>query len=161
MNARLAGLSAWLSTLRVHETIRDETWIVPGVQTIHILAISVLFTAALVLSLRAFNVSGVDWSPARWGQRLNHWTVGALVFLLLTGMVMIVGEPERTLLNLVFQVKMGLVIAAAFLSWRLATRLRHLHGQGAVGTRERLLAAAVVLLWMGTISAGRWIAYAN
>jgi hypothetical protein len=157
MNAQLAALSAWLNTLHAHETIQNHEWIVPTVQSIHILAIATLFTSSLVLALRSFNVSGVDWSPARWGERLNHWTASALVVLLLTGMIMITGEPERSLLSPVFQIKMLLVIAATMLSWLLARRLKHCHDSA--GGAEKLIALAIVLLWVGTISAGRWIAY--
>ncbi len=160
MNAALGRLSHWLTTLHAHNVISDVPWIVPGVQTVHILAIATLFTSSLVLALRSYNVSGVDWSPARWGARLNHWTATALVILLLTGLVMITGEPERSLLSPVFQIKMVLVVIAGLLSWALAARLKHLHGEG-VGAGERALAAIIVLLWVGTISAGRWIAYAN
>ena len=159
MNVALGRLSHWLTTLHAHNVISDVPWIVPGVQTIHILAIATLFTSSLVLALRSYNVSGVDWSPARWGARLNHWTATALVLLLATGIVMITGEPQRSLLSPIFQIKMGLVVAAGLLSWLLATRLKHLHGEGEVGVRERALAAIIVLLWLCTISAGRWIAY--
>lgn len=159
MNAWLAALSAWLSTLPVNETIRSVEWVVPAVQTVHILAVAIVFTASLVVALRAAHVSGIDWSPARWGMRLNRWTATALVILLLSGAILIAGEPERSLLSPVFQVKMVLVVIAAALSWTLASRLRHRHDDGAVGPGDRLLAALIVLLWVAVVSAGRWIAY--
>jgi hypothetical protein len=159
MNAWLTALSEWLMTLGLHQTISNVEWIVPAVQTVHILAIAIVFSASLILSLRAANVSGVDWSPARWGARLNHWTATALVILLVSGAILIIGEPERSLLSPVFQLKMVLVVIAGLLSWWLASRLKHLHGEGSVGFVERLVAVLVVLLWVAVISAGRWIAY--
>ena len=159
MNAWLTALSEWLTTLRLHQTISDVQWVVPAVQTVHILAIAIVFSASLILSLRAANVSGVDWSPARWGARLNHWTATALVILLVSGAILIVGEPQRSLLSPVFQLKMVLVVIAGLLSWWLASRLKHLRGEGSVHAVERLAALLIVLLWVAVISAGRWIAY--
>ena len=132
---------------------------VPAVQTAHILAIGIVFSSSLVLALRAAHVSGIDWSPARWGQRLNRWMGWSLLVLLVTGAVLIVGEPARSLLSPVFQLKMVLVVATTALAWLLARRLQHLDPPEHATLVERGLAVAIVLLWMAIISAGRWIAY--
>ena len=132
---------------------------VPAVQTVHILAIGIVFSSSLVLALRAVHVSGIDWSPARWGQRLNRWMGWSLLVLLVSGAVLIVGEPARSLLSPVFQLKMVLVVAAAALAWLLSRRLQQLDPPERATVVERGLSVLIVLLWMAIISAGRWIAY--
>ncbi len=159
MNEWLNGLVAWAETLKLHETMQNVEWMVPAFQTVHILAIAIVFSSSLVVALRAVHVSGIDWSPARWGQRLNAWIWTGLVVLLLSGSVLIVGEPGRSLLNWVFQVKMVLVVTAVVVALVLTYRLKHLNPPERTTIVERLLAVLLVLLWMGVISAGRWIAY--
>lgn len=132
---------------------------VPAFQTVHILAIGIIFSSSLVLALRAAHVSGVEWSPARWGERLNRWMGWSLLVLLASGTVLVVGEPARSLLSPVFQLKMVLVLVTALLAWLLARRLQRLDPPGRATLPERALAVAIVLLWMAVISAGRWIAY--
>jgi len=154
--SRLSGL---IDTWPLHQTIRDVSWVVPAVQTVHILSIAVVFSSAIIIALRATNISAVEWSPARWGHRLNWWVGISLVLLLLTGLVLIVGEPERELLSPIFQLKMVLVVTAATLSWVLATRLQRLAPNVAVGLPDRSLAILLVLIWMAIIAAGRWVAY--
>lgn len=159
MNHWLEALSRWLETLRLHVMMQDDQWIVPTVQTIHILAIGFVFSSSLVLALRAAHVSGIDWSPAQWGRRLNRWMGWSLLVLLASGSILIVGEPARSLLSPVFQLKMVLVIVAGLLAFLLATRMQRLDQPQSATGLERALAISIVLLWMGVISAGRWIAY--
>ena len=155
----LQRTSRWLETFRLHGAMQDDAWIVPTVQTVHILAIGFVFTSSLVLALRAAHVSGIDWSPAEWGRRLNRWMGWSLLVLLLSGALLIVGEPARSLLSPVFQIKMLLVLLTGGLAYLLATRLERLHGAARPSGLERGLAALIVIGWMGVISAGRWIAY--
>ncbi len=159
MNEWLKGLVAWAETLKLHETMQNVSWMVPAVQVVHILAISAVFASSMVLALRTVHVSGIDWSPARWGERLNAWVWTGLVILLVSGSVLIVGEPGRSLLNWTFQLKMLLVLIAVGVVVVLTWRLRHLDPPERAGALERLLAIVLVLLWMAVISCGRWIAY--
>lgn len=150
---------AWIDTLPLHDTIRDVSWIVPSVQTIHILAVSVIMASSLILSLRLVAVTGTDWSPMQWTLRLKGWLWWALVALLLTGIVMILGEPERTLGNLTFQVKMVALIVAIALVSTLFRRLRAAGPGQDIEMVDRVIGVALVLVWSFIVLAGRWIAY--
>ena len=88
------------------------------------------------------------------------WPV--LVILLITGSLLIIGEPRRSLVNTTFYLKMTLLIVAIVLTATLQRaalaspdffedRNRRLTG--------RLLATLSVLVWCGILFAGRWIAY--
>jgi len=159
MNQWLSGLVAWIETLGLHRTMQTVEWLVPTVQILHILAIAAVFSSSLVLALRTAHVSGIDWSPARWAQRLNAWVGVGLVVLLLSGSLLIVGEPGRSLLNAVFQTKMALLLAAIAVFLLLGWRLRRLDPPDRATPAEQALAGLLVLLWVAIIACGRWIAY--
>lgn len=160
MNQGLNALVAWLDTTAVHQTMQTVEWAVPAVQTVHILALAAVFASSLVLSLRAFQLAGTYWSPAQWAARLNGWIGGGLVMLLLSGILMISGEPGRSLDNALFQIKMLLLLLALVLFFALARSLRGLDGPGqrAPGA-VRLLAGLLMLVWCAMMICGRWIAY--
>lgn len=159
MTTGLAGLAAWLETVRLHGIMQSVDWLVPTVQTIHILAVAATFSSSLVLTLRIHRLAGTDWSPAQWGQRLNGWVGWGLVVLLLSGILMIVGEPARSLLSSVFQAKMILlVVTLALLVW-LVRQVRHIDARSPIPSRVRLIALLSLLLWLAIIACGRWIAY--
>lgn len=159
MNQWLSRLVSWIETLGLHQTMLTTEWAVPAVQTVHILAIAAVFSSSLVLALRTAHVSGIDWSPARWGQRLNAWVGTGLGILLLSGALLIIGEPGRSLLSAPFQLKMMLLLAAVTVFLALGYRLQRLDPPDRATWVERVLALLLVFLWVAIIACGRWIAY--
>ena len=152
------SLIAWINTLALHGFVQETQWVVPAVQTLHILGISVVFASSLVLTLRSLELVGGEWTPARWVHRLGGWIWGALLLLLLSGLLLIIGEPGRTLDNRVFQLKIVLLIVATGTALLLLRRMSRLSG-GPSAAIDRLLAIGLMLLWAAIIAAGRWIAY--
>ncbi len=152
-------LSEWLGSTALNEAaLNQSAWLVPLIQTLHILAITVVVGSSLVIALRLAGAAGTDWTPARWSRRLSPWLTGALAILLLSGLILIVTEPERALLNTTFQTKMALVLLAAVLSWVLARRMASLERKPPL-TTDRALAILLFALWLAIIAAGRWIGY--
>ena len=130
--AALDRFCGWLEQTPLSQAIQGAGWIVPSVQTIHILAIAAVMSSALMLALRL---------EGRY-RRVIWWS---LPVLLATGMVMIVGEPARSLANPVFQLKMLLLLSA------IAVTL--------IRRDSRITALLSLSLWVGIVFSGRWIAY--
>jgi len=149
----------WLEQTALSQTIQTQAWIVPTVQTVHILAIALVATSALMIDLRVIGIVGRDQPKARVGKRFLPFVWWPLLVLLATGAVMIIGEPARSLKSGVFQLKMALVVVAMIVTFILQGSL----SQAAVSEHARGAAPAIaivsILLWVGIICAGRWIAY--
>ena len=128
----LDNFCAWLEQTPLSQTIQAAGWIVPAVQTIHILAIAAVMSSALMIALRL---------ETRF-RRVIWW---ALPVLLATGIIMIIGEPVRSLENPIFQLKMTLLVCAIAVSL--------------LPYKNRMVAVAALSLWIGIVFAGRWIAY--
>jgi hypothetical protein len=150
------GFSDWLSNTAFSQAIQLSPWAIPGIQTVHIIALAVLFSAALVLSLRILG-RGIAAEPlASVAARFLPPIGICLVLLLVTGALLITAEPARTIANPVFYIKMGLLLVAlgTTLFLRSAARssspLTGLHSTAAVG---------VLLVWAAIMVAGRYIAY--
>ena len=103
----------WLAATPVSQTIQTIDWIVPAVQTIHILGVAAVVSSALMINLRLLGVRSYDQSVARVTARFLPFIWWPLLMLLATGTILIVAEPARALENPVFLLKMGLLIAAA------------------------------------------------
>ena len=88
-----------------------------------------------------------DQSLRETTARFGPWVSWALGLLLVTGVLMIVGEPARELLAISFWMKMALVLVAVFAQARLRRR------------PAKPLAAATFLVVVGVIVLGRLIAY--
>lgn len=154
------GLTEWIYGTALSSAIRDNSWVVPLVQSIHIIAIAVVVSCALVTELRIVGVVAPDASMEVVAQRYLPWMWRALVVLLVTGLAMIIGEPERTLGNAIFWIKMALVSAGVLASLGLR---RPLLRPGSANDRApaRASAWALLALWVAVIFCGRWIAYSS
>jgi hypothetical protein len=137
---------SWLEQTPLSQAIQSTSWVVPAVQTIHILAIAAVMSSVLMLDLRLLGVVGTDQPLARVTSRFRPVIWWTLPILLATGAVMIIGEPARSLANSVFQLKMLLLLAAIAVT-------------AAFHKGPRIVAVLSLALWIGIVFAGRWIAY--
>jgi uncharacterized membrane protein len=158
--ADMHGAIEWLYGTAVSSAIRDVDWIVPTVQAIHICAITVVVGSALVTELRIAGLIAPDESLNVVAQRYLPWMWRALAVLVATGLVMVVGEPERVLGNRIFWIKMTLVALGALLSVFLRKPLLR-GGQQAQRQPTKALAWVLLILWVAVIFSGRWIAYTS
>jgi len=150
----------WLSNTSLSLTIQTVMWIIPAVQTVHILCVAVVMSSMAMLDLRLVGMAGKRQSVSQMVSRLVPWVWGALPVLLTTGVILIVGEPSRELLNPYFRAKMAMlatVIVITFIVERKnAKDPDYWESRGAAAA---LTGLASLLLWVGIITAGRWIAY--
>ena len=137
---------SWLEQTPLSQAIQSTSWVVPAVQTIHILAIAAVMSSVLMLDLRLLGIVGRDQPLARVTNRFRPVIWWTLPILLVTGVVMIIGEPARSLANSVFQLKMLLLLAAIGVT-------------AAFHKGPRIVAVLSLALWVGIVFAGRWIAY--
>ena len=163
MHEAVAKFCAWLELTSFSQLLQTVEWVVPAVQTVHILAIAAAMGAMLLFNLRLLGVRGADVSLARSSTRFVPVIWGAVLVLLATGAVMISAEPARSLLNPVFQLKMVLLLAALVVTAAAARPLRHSPAYWSDTPVRRRLASTLALLaiglWVAVLCAGRWIAY--
>ena len=163
MRHAVSVFCAWLERTPLSHQLQTIEWVVPAVQTLHLLAIAALMGATLVVNLRLLGVAGADVPVERVFRRFIPVLKGALSVLLVTGLVMIAAEPARALLNFAFQLKMALLATALLLTAATTRTLRRRPDDWNASPRRRRLAglSAVVSsgLWVAILCAGRWIAY--
>jgi hypothetical protein len=163
MAASLHAFCQWLAETPLSLVIQNVPWIIPTTQSIHILSVAIVISSAVMLDLRMLNVVGRSQPTASYAARFLPWIWWTLIVLALTGTVLIIGEPARSLENPSFQTKMVLLILAigttVFVQRPLAAVRDDPDANRELG--KQLVAVVSLLLWVGIIFAGRWIAYTN
>jgi hypothetical protein len=153
----------WIDTTPLSQVIQNTPWVVPTVQTMHILGIAAVMSSILMINLRLLGVAGTDQSLARVSDRFRPVVWRTLPLLLLTGATLIIGEPLRSLGNPSFQVKMLLLVCAIALTLGFQRPLRknpqYWDAAGARRAMARTIAVLSLVLWSFIVFAGRWIAY--
>jgi len=163
IDAGLNGLSKWLAATEVSHAIQTAGWIIPTLQTVHILSVAVVFSSAILVDLRIWRLFERDLPLSDVTRRFLPAIWPALLILLITGSLLIVGEPRRSLLNSTFYLKMALLAFAIMLTAGLQRAVssspdfwdRNLTRRMA----GRFAATVSILVWCGILFAGRWIAY--
>jgi len=112
-----------------------------------------------MLDLRLLGLTGRKQPIARAVSRWVPWVFWTLPIMLLTGIVLIIGEPTRELMNPYFRTKMAMLLVVFVI-----TLVVYMKNKDAEYWNQRAIAAKFagsvsLLLWVGIITAGRWIAY--
>jgi putative copper export protein len=162
-NEKFHAFSEWLSTTPPSQLIQNVSWIIPTTQTIHIICISILIGAIGMVDLRILGFAMRSQSTSSLSRRLLPYVWGALPILLITGSILAIGEPARSLENLAFQVKMLLLICGIIVTLLFQTAIRKDEAFWELSPARRasakLLAVLSLAIWIGIIFAGRYIAY--
>jgi len=163
LNKSLNVICAWIDQTPLSQAIQVTNWVVPTVQAVHIAAIALVASSALMIDLRLLRVFGADQPAKAVLSRFLPFVWWPMIVLLATGVIMIVGEPARSLKNPAFQLKMALLITALIVTAVVQLLVRRNPKFADKGARRRGAAAAIavasMLLWACIIFAGRWIAY--
>lgn len=153
----LHSFSAWLAATPFSQRIQITPWAIPGIQTVHIISLAILFAAALVLSLRIAGRGLASEPLPQVAARFTRAIWILLVLLLISGSLLITAEPGRTITNPVFYAKMiMLLIVIGITLWLSAVAKRQLRSPSGLHV---FMAGVSMLLWVGIMFAGRFIAY--
>lgn len=145
------------------QRLQDLPWVVPVSQSTHIVALSVLFTSMLMISLRLLGVGNGSRTVSQLSATLLPWMWRALLVLFLTGVLQTVVEPVRQFITPIFWLKMLLVATLALLTLWFS---RTLHANAAVWdsadsrpAAAKLFAVVSIVGWATAITFGRFIGY--
>ena len=159
----LSEFSKWLAATEVSHVIQTTTWIIPTLQIIHILSVAAVFSAAILVDLRIWRLIERDEPLPEMARRFLPTIWPVLVILLVTGSLLIIGEPRRSLLNSTFYLKMALLVAAILLTIGLQRSISSSPNSWDRDRWRRIVgrfaATVSILVWCGILFAGRWIAY--
>jgi Family of unknown function (DUF6644) len=159
LNTVLLAFCEWCNESFFGHAIRDSVWLFPFVEIFHLLALSVLGGALIIMNLRLMGVRFAGERPGVLWEDLRPWILGSIAVMLISGFLMFSTEAVKMYGNWAFQLKMlflALAIAFTFTIYRKVA----LAEQTRIAPLWRWLAAVVsVILWLGVGLGGRAIGY--
>lgn len=157
-----AGPLAALESTPIAVAMRQELWLYPIVEITHIVGFVVLVGSIVVLDLRLLGLSRS--LPAReLAHHIIPWSLGALVLIVPTGLLMFMAHASDLLTNRAFQLKLGLILLAAINAGLFHTgafrRFVQWDRDAIPPAAVKAHAAASLAIWLGVIACGRLLAY--
>lgn len=153
----------WIAATSLSETLKAYLWIIPTSQSIHILAVSVVFVCALTIGLRLLGLSRSERTLSMVIGKQTRLMYAGHIVLLLTGAVQTIAEPFRQFGSPAFWIKMSLIASGLLITVFLARSARSdPHRWDAANHRParlRIYGAGYVAAWSAIIFCGRFIGY--
>jgi hypothetical protein len=153
-------LAQWVASQPASLWMRQIVWMVPVLQTLHILSIGMILSAVVMIDLRIWGVSRAQTLFER-GRRFVPWIWVALAVATVTGIALMFAAP-RSWRDAAFVAKLYMMAGATVATFALPFLLRWNSGRGQkdAGGLATLIGTAALVLWVGATLAGRgrWIA---
>lgn len=153
----LLDVFRWVEQTRLSVAIRASRWDFAVIEMVHLLALSLLGGAILVLGLRMLGAILVRQPVARVAGSLAPLLLAGLLTMVCSGALLVADEPLRYYANAAFRAKMLLLTIAVICGvpvYRAARR------EADRSSHPRWLGWAAILsfaLWLGVGLAGRAI----
>jgi hypothetical protein len=158
------NFATWLYATAPSVFIRsNEAWMLPTIQSVHIIGIATAMGSAFMLVMRVNGWLGTDQSVLQNQRRYGPWLSGSLWLLLASGALLVLAEPTRELDAVSFWLKMALVALIAALAWGFSRSVQRHDAQWETTVVHQAgvkwAAMLTFLVWAAVILLGRFIAY--
>ena len=149
-----AGLehAAWV--MKIAET----GWLYATVSVTHYFTLFVLVGTIVLVDLRILGVAARSQTVTQLGETLFPWTWTALGLALLSGFLMFTTDGGDYYPDLVFRVKMTVILLALISAVIVQRNFRKWGQAPVISTGAKLVAFVSIVLWVGAILAGVEIA---
>ena len=149
----------WSDHLWVGQAISGTTWAFPLIETIHILALTIMYGAMIVLDLRLLGMAMRKQSTALLARNLEPYMTWGLIVMLGSGFLLFTSEAMKCDVNEGFRFKMAVLVPAVlfqFTFFRWVIRKPEAQRSRPLGW---LVSVASLTLWFGVGVGGRAIGF--
>jgi hypothetical protein len=145
------------------DAIREDDLLFPLIETVHVIAISLVVGSISILDLRLLGVASLDRPVGRLTQGILPLTWCAFVVAAVSGSLLFISHAGKYLENWFFLFKMVLIAAAGLnmAVFHLITG-KGLHQWGnkpRPPLSARFAGALSLLFWVSIVACGRWIGF--
>jgi hypothetical protein len=151
----------WVASSPLSHAISTSTWAFAVIESIHLLALSVIGGAVLIVDLRllGFGIKTQTLEEvARWVQ---PWFFASWAVMIVTGLLLFVSEPQKLYYSTPFAVKMICLLLGTIFALTVRRKVTEA-GEGSVSPMTmKLIALVSLMLWFGVGAGGRWIGFSG
>jgi len=159
VDTSLLPLFEWFEATWIGDSIRNSLWLFPVIEAVHLIGLSVLGGALLVLDLRMLGV-GLRQPIAEIARNTRPWLIGSMFVMLSTGIPLFLSEAIKCYYNTSFWVKISTLPVAMVFAFTVREWTARAAGTEATA-RTRIVALASITLWFVVAAAGRWIGFSS
>ena len=151
----------WTASTSLSHAINTSPAAFAIIESIHLLALSVIGGAVLIVDLRLLGFGIRTQTLEDVARGAQPWFVGSWAVMIVTGLLLFVSVPQKLYYSTPFAVKMVCLVLATIFAVTVRRKVT-LAGEGRVNPIWLKLVALVSLaLWFGVGAGGRWIGFSG
>ena len=157
MSVLEAFQSVQFSSLLV--VLRSSPWFFPVVATIHLMGLTVIGGAVLLVDLRLLGFGLRQQPVAQLARDAERWLFGSLAVMLVTGILLFMCFAQKYYYLTFFWVKMAALIAVVIFTVSVRRRVVMADEARINPVRSRVVALISLSLWTTVALGGRYIGF--
>lgn len=147
----------WCESTGLGLLVRESVWLFPVIEAVHLLGLSLLGGALLVVDLRLLGAGLTATPAALLARQVRPWLTAAVVVMVATGVPLFLSEAVKCYYSQAFWVKITTFPLA--IAFTYAVRQRIAEADTTPRSTGALTGAASIALWVIVAAAGRWIGF--
>jgi uncharacterized protein DUF6644 len=151
----------WCEATALGTAIRSSPWAFAVIESFHLLALSVIGGAVLVVDMRLLGLGLRGQRIADVARNAFPWLVASLVVMLLTGIGLFLSEPTKCYYSTPFWVKMTSLALALLFTFTVRLKMTKADEARVRPLWFKLVALVSLALWFGVGAGGRWIGFSG
>ncbi|HEY6927059.1 MAG TPA: DUF6644 family protein [Steroidobacteraceae bacterium] len=152
----------WLEHRPFAISIAESTWFFPIVETIHVMALTVVIGSVAMMDLRLLGVGNKDRPASEVIASSLPWAWSAFAVAFIAGSLMFSSKATSYYVNLPFRIKLvclGLAALNMLIFHFFTARDMPSWDRGKPPLGARLAATFSLTLWVIIVAAGRWVGF--
>jgi hypothetical protein len=151
----------WVASSPLSKAISTSTWAFAVIESIHLLALSVIGGSVLIVDLKLLGYGIRTQTLAEVARDAQKWFLGSWTVMIVTGLLLFWSEPQKLYYSTPFAVKIICLLLGTIFALTVRRRVA-LADEGRVPPPVMKLVALVSLaLWFGVGAGGRWIGFSG
>lgn len=141
----------------VGDAIRNSLWLFPVIESVHLLALTVIGGSVLVVDMRLFGLGLRNQPVAQLSRDAQPWLIGSLVVMFASGLLLFMSEAIKCYYHAAFWIKMTSLLLAILFTFTVRRKV------AAAGQPKALVGKVIAMisltLWSAVGIGGRWIGF--
>lgn len=153
----------WIHATSIAVAIRENDFLFPWIESVHVLAITLVVGSIAIVDLRLLGFASVDRTITRLTKDVLPCTWVAFAVAVVTGAALFSSNAVNYAHNFYFQGKMVLLLLAGInmlvFQFLVSRDIEHWQTSSPTPLAARIAGGVSLALWIGVVGFGRWIGF--
>jgi Family of unknown function (DUF6644) len=154
---------SWVENTKMAAAIRTSTWLFPTIESIHVLAITLVVGTVAMFDLRLLGISSRDRSITEMHREILPWTWASFACAVVAGFLMFSSDATKYYEDVPFRLKMLTLllvgINTAIFEFGAFRGVARWDRDKSTPLAAKLAGGFSLLLWILVVGFGRWIGF--